>query len=289
MPAPAIARPTRQGVAPETNRRTTTETGVRRKAAPAAESPTRESYIREVAKTDRASYRPPAPPAGRPARKSVAPKPLKKAEPAKGGAVAPRASLASIPAKAKTPSAARPSVSPPKAKLPSVPPPPRAKLSSMPPPKPAATPSSPPPVPADAKRSSMPPPAPQAPVVAQAPAPPLIPAEAVRASMPPPPPAPEAPAPAPARTPHVLASAPPLAFPEADEPVDFAAIGVRRSIVPEPLAKVASDVRGSLAPEGRAEAKRQLRSMLIAALQGTRRLLDRLAEITVNLELRLRG
>lgn len=284
MPAPAIARPTRQGVAPEENRRTATETGVRRKAGPAAESPTRESYIREVSKTDRASYRPPAPPAGPTARNNVAPKPLKKAEPVKAKGVVPKASLASIPPKATTPPAAKASVPPPKAKLPSVPPP-KAKLSSMPPPAPAATPSSPPPVPADAKRSSMPPPAPQAPAVAQAPAPPLIPAEAVRANMPPPPPAPEAPA----STSHVLASAPPLAFPEADEPVDFAAIGVRRSIVPEPLAKVASDVRGSLAPAGRAEAKRELRSMLIAALQGTRRLLDRLAEITVNLELRLRG
>jgi hypothetical protein len=59
--------------------------------------------------------------------------------------------------------------------------------------------------------------------------------------------------------------------------VDLAAIGIRRSILPAPLARVANDVRESLAPEGRAEAKRELVRMKRSIFLGTAMFLYRVA------------
>ena len=89
-----------------------------------------------------------------------------------------------------------------------------------------------------------------------------------------------------------------------DDSVDLASLGVRRfsfprislprislprlSRAPGAVTDVAQDVRTSLAPEGRADMKRQLRSMLVACLRGLRTLLDRVAELTVKAELKLR-
>lgn len=115
--------------------------------------------------------------------------------------------------------------------------------------------------------------------------------------------APSAPA-APVEPAQVFAEWPTDAARHEDDSVDLASIGVRRfsfprlslprfslprlSRAPEAVTDVARDVRTSLAPTGRADMKRQLRSMVVACLRGFRSLLDRVAELTVKAELRLR-
>jgi hypothetical protein len=107
--------------------------------------------------------------------------------------------------------------------------------------------------------------------------------------------------------PQVFAEWPTDAARYDDDSVDLASIGVRRFSFPrlslprfslprlsrapeavEAVTDVARDLRTSLAPTGRADMKRQLRSMLVACLRGLRGLLDRVAELTVKAELKLR-
>jgi hypothetical protein len=74
-----------------------------------------------------------------------------------------------------------------------------------------------------------------------------------------------------------------------DDPVDPAMIGIRRSLLPASLASAAERVRASLLPPGRkAEVKKILVAACIATLRAFRAVLDKTAELTIKLELRLR-
>jgi len=71
-------------------------------------------------------------------------------------------------------------------------------------------------------------------------------------------------------------------------PVDIRSLGVRRGLIPAGLGRVFGNVRQALGPEGRAEARAELGDMTVAALRAFRNVLDYTAELTVELELRLR-
>jgi hypothetical protein len=72
-------------------------------------------------------------------------------------------------------------------------------------------------------------------------------------------------------------------------------MGIRSSIIPEALVRspralvsVTKNVGKAIGREGRKDMRRELRAMSIAALRAFRSVLDRTAELTVELELRAR-